>query len=653
MAVATMRVPTIFTAVDRFSNVVDKMTRKTTMFGQAASAAAMRTSKRFNAAGTSLLSSGAIMGAGIGIAVNEAVKFEKAISNVSTLLDSTPASMKTMGDKVLNMSKKIPIPIDQMTLALYDVISAGIKASDSMTVLMASSRLAVGGLGTAQEGVDIMTSSLNAFNMSASQSESVANMVFKSVKYGKTTVTGLAESFGNSASLIKNSNIELSEFLATTAALTTTGMSAARAQVQVASATIALLKPNKSMSKIYSRLGVKDVPTFIKKSGGLVKTLKLVVDSAKKTGVTLPDAFGRKEGLNATISLLGSVNAKFNEVNNDMISGSDSLSNAVKKQTATTAARFQLLKNNLVDLAIKIGNAVLPALNSIMYKLSPIISGVTTWSQNNQWLARTLLYTTVVLLSLGVAAKIGAALFYGYSVALSVVNSVMSAYNFIATLAMLSNTSFAFSLGRVIGLLGATATSFLLTIAPIVAVGAALIGLIYLFNKSGNTVANFGRNNIIHLRTVSGEYESMESRIKASNDRIVASMKKFKLDLESVKATGKTVSELAQERTSKIFNYANTKQRTEGVGKASISTNVSMPKMFRTNTVSDSDTAYESIMGTKPENLAGRSKYATIGGEERIGGLIKVEISDPGKLVNDIKTELPKGIKVVTSSTKK
>jgi len=51
MGVATMRVPTVFTAVDRFSGVVSKMTATTAAFGRIAEAAAMRTSRRFNSAG--------------------------------------------------------------------------------------------------------------------------------------------------------------------------------------------------------------------------------------------------------------------------------------------------------------------------------------------------------------------------------------------------------------------------------------------------------------------------------------------------------------------------------------------------------------------------------------------------------------------------
>src|ERR1043165_9544552 len=108
MGVAIMRVPTVFYAIDRFSSVVDRMTRRTAAFGQTAQAAAMRTSRQFNSAGNAMLGAGIGIATGLGYAVNEAVKFEKAMANVDTTIDSTPELIKAMGDSVLEMSKRLP-----------------------------------------------------------------------------------------------------------------------------------------------------------------------------------------------------------------------------------------------------------------------------------------------------------------------------------------------------------------------------------------------------------------------------------------------------------------------------------------------------------------------------------------------------------------
>ena len=439
MAVATMKVPTIFYAVDRFSDVVSKMTRKTAAFGETAQAAAMRSSRAFNSAGTNMLSAGVGMAVGIGYAVNEAVKFEKAMANVDTTIDSFPGQIKAMGNSVLEMAKTMPVPISQLTEALYDVVSAGIESKDAMMVLKSSSKLGVAGLGTAKDGVDVITSSLNAFNIKATESEKVANMVFKAVKYGKTTVSGIAESFGSSAALVKNSNVSLEEYLATTATLTTTGMTASRAQTQVSSAVTALVKPSGTMSKIFARLGVKDVPKWIKANGGLVNSMRIVRDEADKMGVLTSKAFGRKEGFSAMLSLLGPLAEKFKLVYGDMTGNVNSLDSAFEKQQKTVSAGVQRMTNKLTVLAIKIGEEVMPRVNGFVNSISGMTDSVLGFVKRNEGFITFLLNVTLTLLALGAAAKVGAFLFYGLSKAIAVVSAVTKSYTFISTLAALAN----------------------------------------------------------------------------------------------------------------------------------------------------------------------------------------------------------------------
>ena len=215
MAIAAMRVPTIFYAVDRFSDVVSRMSARTAAFGQTAEAAAMRTSRGFNKAGTNMLTAGVGIAAGIGLAVNEAAKFEKSMANISTTIDSTPESMKKMGDAILKISQDIPVSIADLTSGMYDVVSVGILGTaNQLDVLEKSSLLAVAGLGTVKEGVDITTSSINAFGVEAGTASEVTNKLFKAVKYGKTTVAGISESFGAFAAIMKNSGVTLDEYLA-------------------------------------------------------------------------------------------------------------------------------------------------------------------------------------------------------------------------------------------------------------------------------------------------------------------------------------------------------------------------------------------------------------------------------------------------------
>lgn len=533
MAVATMRVPTVFLAIDKFSDVVTKMTRKNMMFGRSAQAAAMRTSRQLNSVGNSMLGAGIGIATGIGYAVNEAAKFEKSISNISTLTENTPAQMKYIGDRILDISKKIPVAISDMTSGMYDVVSAGITGTaNQLNVLDKSSRLAVAGLGTTKEAVNIMTSSLNAFGIEASNSQQVANLLMKTVKYGKTTVSGISESFGAFASIMKNSNVSLEEYLAGTAALTTTGMSMSRAQTQFSSATIALIKPNKTMAKLLANMGAKDIPEFIKQNGGLVNTLGLVAEKAKLLKIRLGDILGRKEGLSAAQSLLGAQKEKFKEIMTDMASGADILNTAFAKQQETLSAKIQLMKNQMTNLAIRIGEILIPRLNGLLDSVLPIIENFSVWNQKNNGLVNTLMSVAKWLLIFGIYAKVASFALRGYAFAISAVTWLSETYTAVTRLLSIAQLASAVSGQSLAVVLWELVVAEWAALAPILLVVAALGLLTYAFwdlgdstdRMVGSQISSLDKGNMAWVNSTKVMSEQLQKQ-KALLDNAVAKQK--------------------------------------------------------------------------------------------------------------------------------
>lgn len=657
MPVATMKVPTIFTAVDRFSGVVSRMSKSVSAFGDTAQASAMRTSRGLNSAGNTMLGAGIGLATGLGYAINEAVKFEKAMATVSTTIDSTPESMRQMSDEVLKMSKTIPKPISELTTALYDVVSAGIDAKYAMTVLNASGRLAVAGLGTTQESVDVLSSSINSFNLNASDSERIANMVFKAVKYGKTTVSQLAESFGSSSALIKNANVTLEEYLATTAVLTTTGMTASRAQTQVASAVTALIKPSKSMQSVLNALGAKDIPKFIKKNGGLVKTLKLVSDQADKMGILTSKAFGRKEGFSAMLSLLGPLRNKYNEVIKDIVSNNDTLSESFNKQQKTVSAGAQRMRNRLTVLAITIGDELIPRVNGFLDRVTPMVDGLTKWMKQNSGVADTLLTATVVLLALGAAAKVGAVLFYGLAKVIGIVSAVTKAYTFVSTMAALANVSFATALWGCVTALWAFLSPILLVIA---AVALAVYWLVDMSNHWEDwrkfillTLGPLGFT-IMYIKKIVEHWGQIIDAFR--NNGIVAGIKEI----------GNSLVDFVLEPLQGILNVLSRLPLVGGSfkGMAASLQSFRTPELgnigmqgaanFQTFGGIMPQADWSAKQESKPKNLAGSKQLNVQDMMKKAGsqkGELTIKLKDPGKMIESVDESNTGGIPVKTTKT--
>jgi len=315
--------------------------------------------------------------AGVAIAassVKMAADFDKSMSNVSTLIDTTKESMEDMSNQVLEMSRRIPVEISDLSTALYDVRSAGISASDAMMVLEKSAMLGVAGLGTTQEAVNLATSAINSFGLEGDEATKAFDTIMLTVKSGKTNISELAQSFGMVSGVANTAGVSFDELMAATAALTTSGLKSSVAQTQLRAAILAIQAPTKDMAELVSDLGYKSGEAMIKELG-LVGSMKNIDTAADGNVEQLKKAYGSVEALGAGLSLTGEQGGIFKETLKEMEDGEGALDEAFKKQNTTAAAQYQLLKNNLNVEMIKLGNKILPMIIDKMPELIKFVEG--------------------------------------------------------------------------------------------------------------------------------------------------------------------------------------------------------------------------------------------------------------------------------------
>lgn len=307
---------------------------------------------------------------GIGIAGAKAMSdFEQGMSNVSTLIDTNTENLDEMGKSVLSIGRRTPVALEELTESLYSIRSAGIAANDQFSVLEKSARLGVAGLGTAAEATDLVTSSLNAFQLKGAEAEQVYDNIFKAVKNGKTNIAELAQGFGAVAGTVAATGTPLDEYLASVAALTTTGLPAAQAHSQLRGVMTALTKDTKHTSKVFKSLGAKDFKDLIAQSGGLVPALSRITDELDGNEAKILKVVGRTEAMAAIIGITGGQNKAFVDTLKDMREGANAVDVAFTKQNKSTQAQWKRTKNSLTSAAISIGNVLAPALEGLAEKL--------------------------------------------------------------------------------------------------------------------------------------------------------------------------------------------------------------------------------------------------------------------------------------------
>lgn len=326
----------------------------------------------------------AVAGA-VALSVNAAANFEKGMTNVYTLVDRNKEAFRDMENDIKVMARNVPVSIDDLTAALYDVRSAGIDAGAAMGVLQNSAKLGVAGLGTTKEAVNLATSAINAFSLKGREADAMFNTMFLTVKAGKTTIAELAQSFGNVAPVAAAAGIKLEELQAATAALTVTGQKASVAQTQLRAAILAIQAPSDAMQKILQKAGITDVEATLKKEG-LVKVMGKIKTAADGNTTALKNAYGSVEALGASLSLAGPQGELFNTVLQGMQESLKStegpmkdLNEAFEIQKATFSAQAQLIKNQLNTVLIDLGSVIMPILIEKMKVVSETITKLTDW----------------------------------------------------------------------------------------------------------------------------------------------------------------------------------------------------------------------------------------------------------------------------------
>jgi len=369
-----MKVSLTLTAFDKMSRVIKDAVNKSNDEFNKMQSKIKEVSQNLEKIGrTAAIAGGAMLGIAA-VNLKTAADFEKQMANVSTLIDTNVENFSAMKEEVLDIARRTPVTLDGLTSALYDIRSAGISANMQFEVLEKSAQLGMTGLGSTSEAVDLVTSSLNAFQLQGEKAEKVYDTIFKTVKFGKTTISGIAQGFGSVAGTVAAAGIELDDYLAAVAALTTTGQPAAQAHHQLKAAIAGMTRESDDAVKVFRELGVNNFKELIQKSGGMVNAFKAITDKVQGNDSAILSLFGSTMAFNAVVGLTTKQSKAYVDTLESMRNGANLLDEGYQKQLNTEHSQLQRLKNLMQTLSIDFGEALSPAFRKII-DFAQVIAG--------------------------------------------------------------------------------------------------------------------------------------------------------------------------------------------------------------------------------------------------------------------------------------
>lgn len=340
--------------------------------------------KSFKSIGRSADVMGKVVAAAIGIAVVRSIgkavtasrELEVAWAEVSTLMDDT-RGMDALSVAVNKMAVEFgEVPVEQVK-ALYDIISAGAKtAADRIEQLTVANKLAIGGVTDLKTAADGLTSVLNAYEDSGISATRVSDIMFETMRRGKTTIGQLSESIGNVATIAAQVGVSFEELGASIATVTVAGIKPSQAIDGFRGVLNALLKQSEQTQKSARDIGIQFDLARIKQVGflGVLRDIA----NAKPTEEQLAKLIGRVEGLTNILAIAKNGGEKFID-NLDGIKNSAGATDIAVEKLATTADReFKRLTATLAVESAKSGDAIMTILLPAIVRLRKELDGISS-----------------------------------------------------------------------------------------------------------------------------------------------------------------------------------------------------------------------------------------------------------------------------------
>ena len=370
-----------------------------------------------------------------GFPVREAMQFEDVMADVRKVVDfDTPEQFKQMGEDIMHLSERIPMASTEIAKLVAAGGQAGIARKDLLAFAEDAGKMGVAFDMSAEEAGQTMAEWRTAFKMTQPQVVQLAdkvNYLSNTTAASSSKISDIVSRVGPLGSVGGMAAAQIAAIGAAMAAAGTESDVAATGIQKIILGLTAGEGATKTQQEAFQELGL-DATEMAKRmqtdAGGALQdvfTRLSKIDKYRQTAV-LQNLFG-SEGIKAIAPLLTNLD-QLNEnmaAVNDQTKYGNSMGKEFEARMATTSNSMQLAKNAAHNLAITVGNNLLPTVKSFFDWLAPGVQGLSVWANEHKQLTSAIVMGVGGLV-LGTAAISG--MIWAVTGLLSPILTVVKAY---------------------------------------------------------------------------------------------------------------------------------------------------------------------------------------------------------------------------------
>jgi TP901 family phage tail tape measure protein len=362
--------------------------------------------RRFIAGATTrLLGLGAAVAslAGLGSLLNNIKDLDRAFTEIKTIIPDVTQANEELRQSLIATSSEFGTSAVEQARSFYSIVSAGITdAVEANKVLIASNKLAIGGLTTVEQAVDILTTTINAYGSENITAANASDILFGTVKLGKTRVDELASSLGLILPTASALGVSFEDVSAAVAALTTKGISTSQAVTQLSSVFTAVLKKQDEAKKIGPEVA-KAFTLQALQAKGLTKFLFDLNFELGGSERALTKLLGRAEGAKAILALASDGFKTLGNNVADLKNSTGAAEEAFQKVNNTIGQQLNILGSTISNIFTNISESSNESIVGFVKNLVKLAQSI---SSNLGAIASALKTATKLFLSYIIAIKL-------------------------------------------------------------------------------------------------------------------------------------------------------------------------------------------------------------------------------------------------------
>ena len=310
--------------------------------------------------------------------VDIGASFETALAKVSTIADTGKVSVGELSKQILDTSGSMGVAAADIAEAAYQAISAGQDTANAVAFAGQASKLAAAGFTSSSSAVDILTTALNAYGLSADQATHVSDVLLTTQNLGKTSVDELSASMGKVIPLAAAYGVTVENLSSGLAVMTANGIATAEATTYTKSMLNELGDAGSAVGKILQQQTGKSFAQLNAEGKSLGDVLQILYDSVDGDSTAFAGLWSSVEAGTGALSLASGGAEHFNDVLSQMQNSAGATETAYETMTDTFQHKVDTLQTAAQNLGITLYDSLEATLSDAAQWGTDCITQLTT-----------------------------------------------------------------------------------------------------------------------------------------------------------------------------------------------------------------------------------------------------------------------------------